>query len=421
MSNYLFRANKIFGRIEELSRFSEDENSLTRLFGTKSFIDCSAKIVEWMDEAGLATHTDSIGNIRGKLASKNTNAKTFVIASHFDTTLNAGKFDGVMGILSGLDIAESIIQQNLDLPFHLEIIAFSTEEGARFHAAYVGSSVIAGTFDNRLLQQKDDKGISMHEVLESLNLDPAQIENNKIPEEEWLGYLEIHTEQGPVLYEKNVSVGIVSAIAGQKKIEIIFRGESGHAGTVPMNMRTDALCAAAQFIVAVEEYASDDKRNMVATVGKINVENPVSNIIPASVFCTLDIRSSNASSLSKVYEAINKMCEAICHKRKIYFEWKLVQESAPSACDVALLSMLSKSIKRKNIEVVKMVSGGGHDAVAISRVSPVAMLFVKCYKGISHSPLENVEVEDIAAAIDVADNFIMQVADTEVRANNNLY
>ncbi|MEO6135362.1 MAG: M20 family metallo-hydrolase [Ginsengibacter sp.] len=410
MSNYLFRANKILGRIDELAKFSEEENSLTRLFGTKSFIDCSAKIVEWMNEAGLATHTDNIGNIRGKLASKNFNAKTFVIASHFDTTLDSGKFDGVMGILSGLDIAENIIEQNINLPFHLEIIAFSTEEGARFHAAYVGSSVIAGTFDKRLLKQKDDQGISLKEALEALNFNPAKIESNKMPEEEWLGYLEIHTEQGPVLYEKNIPVGIVTAIAGQKKIEIIFRGESGHAGTVPMNMRVDALCAAAQFIVAVEEYASHEKRNMVATVGKINVQNPVSNIIPASVFCTLDIRSSNASSLSKVYEAINKMCEAICHKRKIYFEWKLVQESAPSDCDADLLSILSKSIKRKNIDVVKMVSGGGHDAVAISKVSPVAMLFVKCYKGISHSPLENVEVEDIAVAIDVADSFIIQVA-----------
>lgn len=410
MKSYISRAVKIKKRIDEMATCSDDKIVLSRLFGTKSFLDCTLKIEAWMTNAGLQTHIDNIGNVRGRLESSNPNAKTLVIGSHYDTVINAGKFDGTLGVIAGVDIAENIIHQKKHLPFHLEIIAFSEEEGVRFGAAYMGSKVVASNFDHHVLELKDDNGMGVSEVLQSMKCNSALISGDAIPEKDWLAYLEIHIEQGPVLYEKNIPVGIVSAIAGQRRIEILFRGEAGHAGTVPMNMRRDALSAAAHFIVGVEEYASHERRNVIATVGKIVVPNAAGNVIAGDVFSTLDIRSSDEGRLAKAYESLYILCEEICRKRNIYFEWKLIMEMEPVACDDNLKSLLNQSIKGKNIEPVNLVSGAGHDAVIISKVAPVAMLFVKCFKGISHNPLENVEIEDIATAIEVADDFINRLA-----------
>ncbi|MEO8720773.1 MAG: M20 family metallo-hydrolase [Ginsengibacter sp.] len=410
MKSYISRAMKIQKRIEEMASCSDDENVLSRVFGTKSFIDCNQKIAAWMSGSGLQTQIDNIGNVRGKLMSNNPNARTLVIGSHYDSVINAGRYDGPLGILAGMDIAEQIIGQKKQLPFHLEIIAFSEEEGVRFSTAYMGSRAVAGNFDPHILAYKDESGIAVSTVLETMKCQSALISEDCIPEKEWLAYLEIHIEQGPVLYEKNIPVGIVSAISGQRRVEILFSGEAGHAGTVPMNMRKDALAAAAHFIVGVEEYASHERRNVVATVGKIVVPNAAGNVIAGNVFCTLDLRSPDQARLAKAYEALNILCEEICRKRNIYFEWKLVMETEPVICDESLKSLLSHSIKRKNIESVSLVSGAGHDAVIISKVAPVVMLFVKCFKGISHNPLENVEIEDIAAAIEVTDDFINRLA-----------
>lgn len=406
MAIYTSRAKKVQERIQALAICSDDTTCLNRTFGTKAFKDASAQIAGWMRDAGLLTHVDNIGNVRGRLLSKNSEAKTFVIGSHFDTVINAGKYDGPLGVIIGIDLAEHLIQKKIELPFHLEIIAFSEEEGVRFHAAYMGSKAVVGSFEQSLFTRVDDNGNTLIQVLQTLELDSSKIMNDKIPAENWLGYLEIHIEQGPVLYEKKVPVGIVNAIAGQKRIEIKFSGKAGHAGTVPMSLRSDALCAAAHFIVGVEEYASHERRNMVATVGKITVPNGASNVIPGKTICTLDIRSADENRLAKAYEALNKMCEEICRKRGVYFEWTLVQESNPVQCDAHLKDLLSNAIKQKNIELVNMVSGAGHDAVVVAQVAPVAMMFVRCFKGISHHPLENVENKDIAAAIETGDRFL---------------
>lgn len=410
MAIYSARAKKIQERIQILGTFSDDATCLCRTYGTPAFQQAAHQLQTWMQEAGLKTRRDNIGNIRGVLSSENPNAKTFVIGSHFDTVMNAGKFDGPLGILMGIDLVEQINQKKIALPFHLEIIGFCEEEGVRFHAAYMGSKVLTGLFEPSLFSRKDEQGFTLVEIMKSIECDSSKIIEDKILAENWLGYLEFHIEQGPVLYEKKVPVGIVSAIAGQKRIEIKFSGKSGHAGTVPMNMRSDALCAAAHFITEVEEYASPERRNMVATVGKINIPNGASNVIPGKAICTLDIRSADANRLSKAYEALYKRCEDICRKRNVYFEWTLVQETEPVSCDNKLKDLLANAVKRKNIEVMQMVSGAGHDAVEISKVAPVAMLFVRCFKGVSHDPLENVENKDIAAAIEIGDNFLINLS-----------
>ncbi len=412
MKSYKIRAEKIETRIQQLAQYTDEPDCLSRLFGTKAFMDCRDTIELWMKEAGLQTYIDNIGNVRGKLLSKNMNAKTLVIASHFDTILHAGNYDGVLGILAGLSLLEKLVADNIQLPFHIELIAFGDEEGVRFDSSYSGSKVITGNFNTDLLEKKDSIGITLNEVLKNMNYESSKIPQDAIPAEKWMGYFEIHIEQGPVLYKNNIAAGIVTQIAGQKKINIEFSGVAGNAGAVPMKSRTDALCAAAEFIVGIERLAAAKKSNIVATVGKLNVQHPASNVIPSKVVCSLDIRSSSKKKLSKAYEDFNELCEEICFNRKVYFEWKLIQETDPVICDDRLNKFLKRSIKEVNLDVIEMESGALHDAVAISKVAPVAMLFVRCYKGISYNPLEKVELKDIATVLQISDNFLQQLIES---------
>jgi allantoate deiminase len=412
MIKYSLRAQRIQSRILEMSQLSADhvgKNDSGKAF----FVNSSNKLAQWMNETGLETRIDNIGNVRGKLTSKVPDAKTFVIGSQYNNDKNDGKFDGPLSILTGMDIAQNVIDKNIELAFNLEIVAFSEKEDTRFNTSYLGSKALTGKFDNFILDKKDGEGKTLGEVLTSLNMDISKIKTENIPAEEWLGYLEIHTEQGLILHNRKIPVSAVTALAGQKRVEINFVGKSGHAGTVPMNVRVDALCAAAQFIVETEEYATPERRNIVATVGKINVKNAARNLIPHYVSCSLDIRSADPARLSKAYEALNTICERICHKRDVYFEWKLIHETDPVICDKKLITLIDKAIAKKNYEVADLVSGAGHDAAIISRVAPVAMIFLKYHKNNNFNSLGNVENKDIAVALEVSDNFIKLLNDSE--------
>jgi len=407
MGKYLERAETVVKRIEELSSITEEQGCITRTYGTKAFLEGRNKVYDWMVAAGLETSFDNIGNVRGKLLSDTLNAKTFVIGSHIDTVVNAGKFDGPLGVLMGLDILEQLIQSKAKLPFHIELIAFSDEEGVRFHTTYLGSKVVAGSFESITLDRKDANGIALKEVIAENGGDYLLLEKDKI--EDWLGYFEIHIEQGPVLYERNIPVAVVTAIAGQRRAEITFIGVAGHAGTVPMDMRQDALATAADFIIETEKFALLKKDKLVATTGKLEVVQSASNVIPGKVICSLDLRSADLEVLNIAYEKIKAICDEAAEKRKVLVEWNLVQQTTPTLCDEKLTNQLKDSIGKSGYPIIELVSGAGHDGVPISAVSPITMLFVRCFKGISHNPLENAETVDIAAAIEVGEGFINMV------------
>jgi allantoate deiminase len=409
MEAYLPRAQKIVARIDELASISEDEKGITRTFATKAFIEGRDKVQRWMQQAGLETRIDSIGNVRGRLSFKHKNNKTFVIASHIDTVVNAGKWDGPLGVIMGLDLLEQIIQTKTTLPFNIELIAFSDEEGVRFHTTFLGSKVVAGSFNRDLLQKKDAQGTTLQEAIVEMGCDVTQLQKDAIAKADCLGYFEIHIEQGPVLYDRNIPAAVVTAIAGQYRIEITFKGMAGHAGTVPMHMRNDALCCAAEFIMETEKFALENKERIVATVGKLNVTNAASNVIPGEVICSIDVRSADDKTLTNASRQLEKICNSICGKRNIKADWNLIQQTASVNCDELLINLLVQSIKDQKYEPVLLVSGAGHDAVPISKVAPVVMLFVRCYKGISHNPLENVDLKDIEAAVKISDNFIQNL------------
>jgi allantoate deiminase len=412
MDEFEKRTDKILARINELAGYSEDQEFLTRTFGSRAFVEAGKKVFSWMNEAGLQTTIDNIGNIRGRLLSTNKSDKTFVMASHIDSVVNAGKFDGPLGVIMGLDLMEHLTTSGSAIPFNIELIAFSDEEGVRFHSTYLGSKVVAGTFDKELLYKNDAAGISVMELIQSLGGDANRLTENAIAAEDMAGYFEIHIEQGPVLYEKNIPAAIVSSIAGQRRIELSFKGIAGHAGTVPMDRRNDALCAAAACILEIERIATTQKNKVVATVGKLDICNAASNVIPGEIVCSLDIRSYDDTILEAASEKIYQACESVCKKRNIVFEWNCIQLTKPVACDKYMNQLLEEAIKEAGYEVMQLVSGAGHDAVAISEIAPVAMLFVRCFKGISHNPQENVEPADIKASLIIAEKFIHKFIST---------
>ena len=449
------RTEKIISRINELAAVSEDADGITRRFGTTAFLEAGNKVLHWMRQAGLQARIDAIGNVRGiwhaagdvgrgagddgvrglagdgkvggsagggdvRSAAGGGNVgelsgggkiRTLVIASHIDTVRNAGRWDGPLGVLMGLDLLENIIASKKRLPFHIELIAFCDEEGVRFHSTYLGSKVVAGLLEPELLHRKDEEGIELEEVIRLIGGDPAALGREAIAPEDWMGYFEIHIEQGPVLYEKKIPAALVRAIAGQIRAEVVIKGVAGHAGTVPMDMRKDALCGASEFVLEIEKLALADKHVLTATVGKLQIPNAASNVIPGEVVCSLDLRSADQRVLSEAYKEIGILCAAIGHRRGIDIGLHVQQATPPVDCDVRMNGLLAQSIREAGYEVLSLVSGAGHDAVAVSAVSPVAMLFVRCYKGISHNPLEDVEAEDITAAIGICDNFIHQLTE----------
>jgi len=404
--SYLSRAELLLHRINALAAISEDADGITRTFGTPAFVRGRDLVQGWMAAAGLATRLDSIGNLRARLSSPNPRAKTLVIGSHIDTVVNAGRFDGPLGVLLGLAIMEHLQAQNRPLPCHVELMAFSDEEGVRFHTTYLGSKVVAGTFDESLLPKRDATGVTLAEALAGMGGDAAQIPHDALPAAEWLGYFEVHIEQGPVLYERHVPVALVTGIAGQHRVELTWLGMAGHAGTVPMPMRQDALAAAAEFVLAAEALARASAGALVATVGKLEVRQSASNVIPGLVTCSLDLRSADATHLEAAYHELRAQAEALATRRRLHLTWSPVQQTAPVACDRTMNALLAEAIADSGYEVIPLVSGAGHDAVPISAVAPATMLFVRCFQGISHNPLENVEMPDLAAALQVAERFV---------------
>ena len=410
MTDHLRRVENIVSRIHELASISEDGSCITRRYGTAAAVEAGNKVLEWMSEAGLRARVDAIGNIRGVLPAADAGARTLVIASHIDTVVNAGRWDGPLGVLVGLDLLENIIREGRKLPFHIELIAFCDEEGVRFHTTYLGSKVVAGSFEPEMLQRKDENGVSLLEAMAAIGGDASRLPEEAILPGRWLGYFEIHIEQGPVLYEKKIPVAPVKAIAGQVRVEILFKGMAGHAGTVPMDKRQDALCGAAEFILEVERLAGGVGSGLVATVGKLQIRDAASNVIPGEVVCSLDIRSADEGVLSEGHKKLRSLCTTIGLRRGLAIGWKVIQVSSPVSCDVGMEDLLGACVEAAGYEVLELVSGAGHDAVPIAAVSPVCMLFVRCSKGISHHPAENVEMEDLAAVLAVAEKFIYQLA-----------
>ena len=366
-------------------------------------------VAGWMREAGLEVRVDAIGNLRGRRSGSSANAPALLLGSHLDSVRDAGRYDGPLGVLVALTAVERLQLEGRNLPFPVEVVAFADEEGLRFQSTYLGSRALAGTFDLTLLDLADANGITLRQAIIECGGDPEAIPAAALGQGEALAYVEVHIEQGPHLEAVDVPVGVVSAIAGQSRIAVAFQGSAGHAGTVSMALRRDALPAAAEFVLGVERIARQTP-DLVATVGQLDISPGASNVIPGLVQMTLDVRHPDDRVRGDALGEMAAIAGEIAASRSLQLAWDVRMEQPATACDATLTAKLADAVEASNTPVVRLHSGAGHDAVAMAGVVPVAMLFVRCAGGISHHPAEAVTAGDVAVAIDVLDRFLDSLA-----------
>ncbi|MDB6067491.1 MAG: allantoate amidohydrolase [Pedosphaera sp.] len=392
-------------RIDMLALISEDPDRVTRTFCSPAMRKANDLVASWMKEAGMSVLEDAIGNVIGRYPGQDEQAKTFILGSHLDTVRDAGKFDGPLGVVAAIACVEQLHEQNIRLPFAIEVVSFADEEGVRFQTTYLGSRVLAGTFDMQHLKRVDSHGVTMAEAIRKFGGNPDKLKDARRDPQQLLGYAEIHIEQGPVLEKNQQPVGVVSAIAGQTRIKVRFTGQAGHAGTTPMALRKDALAAAAQFIVSVE-MATQLFAGLLATVGQIEVQPGASNVIPGEVVLTVDVRHKLDGSRSAACARLQEVASQAGEKRGVAVEWEVVHEAQSVPCSRELSNLLAKAARKHLMEVSELISGAGHDAAAMGDITPAAMLFVRCKGGISHHPDESVTMEDVGMAIAVMSDFL---------------
>jgi allantoate deiminase len=402
-------ARTVMQRIEALGKISDDPNCLTRTFCSPAMRRANALVGCWMQEAGMGVHTDAIGNLIGLYQTSLPKSKIFLLGSHLDTVRNAGKFDGPLGVLAAIACVQQLHDSNTRLPFNIEVVGFADEEGVRYQSTYLGSKVLVGTFNPKDLKRRDSDGISMADAIRRFGGKPEAITKARRDPKRLLGYAEVHIEQGTILEQKNLSVGVVTGIAGQTRMHLDFTGRAGHAGTTPMSPRRDALCAAAEFISAVETLARRTN-GLVATVGEITALPGASNVIPGEVGLSLDVRHAADPIRERAVSAFRRKAIKISRRRKIKISAEIVHQAAAVGCDLRLSASLIKAVKQHQREVPLLPSGAGHDAAAMAAITPVAMLFVRCKGGMSHHPDESVRLEDIRIAISAMEGLIEGLA-----------
>ena len=398
------RAQRISQRLERLAEITDEPGGLTRTLLSPAMTEATRLAGHWMEEAGLQISTDFVGNLIGRTLGAS-GKKIFLIGSHMDTVRDAGRFDGALGVVLGIELAD-IFRTESNLPFSLLVAAFSDEEGVRFQTAYLGSRAFCGLLHQEDLEVSNREG-SLRELLgarqSEVNLSPGGVSNNQL-----FAYFEVHIEQGPILEDRNLPVGVVTAIAGQSRFRFKWTGKAAHAGTTPILLRRDALLGAARFALQVEN-ACTRFPGLVATIGELNVSPNVSNVVPAQITHSLDVRHQEDAARSAAVAWLANEADQIATERKLRLERVTVQETASVACDQKLTRALAAASKFVTGASLELPSGAGHDAVILSQLCPVAMLFVRCKDGLSHHPDEFVQVADIEIALRTAAQFIERV------------
>lgn len=370
---------------------------------------CHEALTEWMRSLGMTVHIDAVGNLRGLYpAADGAATLRLLIGSHLDTVPDAGAYDGVLGVVLAVSLIESL--EGRRLPFAIELVGFSEEEGVRFSVPFIGSRALAGRIDEDLLSRCDSHGVSVREAIVAYGLDPTEIPAAKV-NDGTLGYLEFHIEQGPILEHLGLPLGAVGAIAGQTRMELVFAGAANHAGTTPMTLRRDALVAAAEWTVAVEKHAHATP-DLVATVGVLEAKPGAGNVIAGECRATLDVRHASDAVRMQSVNSILAKADEIAKRRGIAVisATKLLQTATPM--DSFLLAQIETAISQTGLTPHRLASGAGHDAMILAHKVPSAMIFLRSPGGISHNPKESVILEDVAKAVESGLCLLEQLANS---------
>jgi len=404
--------SRVIERCEQLAAITDVPGQIHRLYLSRAYMAGLEQVAGWMRESGMETWTDAAGNLWGRYAataSAGARAPTLILGSHLDTIPNAGAYDGVLGVVSAIEAVARLDAAGKRLPFHIDVVGFGDEEGVRFPASMLGARAVCGQWPTDGLDLVDADGVTLREALVDCGLDPDRMPQASRANDRLLGYWELHMEQGPVLEDEALPVGVVSAIAGARRFRIRIDGEAGHAGTVPMNLRRDALTAVSELILVIERISHS--LDLVATVGQVNVRPGAVNVIPASAECTLDIRSIDEAKLDKAMAQIRKSAEIIAEKRRVEVEWQEFHRADARQCAPAFRQIFEDAMAQRGLPLRTLPSGAGHDAMLMADITDMAMLFVRCKGGISHNPAEFVSDEDAETAVEVLGSALALLAE----------
>ena len=390
--------------------FSEDHDFLNRPYLTESHRKTLDLLRMWMIAAGMGVRLDPLGNLIGRYEGSQPNAPALLIGSHIDTVRDAGRYDGALGVMLGIECVDQLNCTGRRLPFAVEVIAFGDEEGSRFPASMLCSRGVARPHGPEVLDLEDAGGVSLRQALMDFGLDPTEIAKAARRPGEVIGYVEAHIEQGPVLEAMNLPIGAVTGIAAQLRMKAKFIGEAGHAGTSPMGLRRDALAAAAQAVLAIEEICSSGEPDLRGTVGRLLPKTSAYNVIAGEVELGIDLRAASRAVRDAAAEEIQARLMAICDTRGIDLEFCIVQDLQDTPCDPRLIKLMTDAIEASGVTPFALVSGAGHDGMALGSLCPVAMLFIRCERGVSHNADEAVASGDVGVAVQALLEFVERLA-----------
>jgi allantoate deiminase len=393
---------RLWRRISDLGEIGrQEEGGVTRLSFTAEERAAKDRVVSYMKEAGLSVREDAAGNLFGRREGSNPDAPAVLIGSHVDSVYNGGNFDGPLGVLAGIEVLHAMEEQGMETEHPIEVVAFTDEEGARFSFGMIGSRALAGRLTSEDLENHEDtEGASIAEAMRTYGLDPERIGEAARPEDSVRAYVELHIEQGRVLENEDLPVGVVTGIAGPVWLRFSVVGETGHAGATPMGLRRDALAAAAEIMGLIEAEASGTGTS-VGTVGQLSLEPGGINIIPGRVEFSLDLRDIDEEVRDGVEARILKAAEEICRRRSVGLDVETLQRLAPAPCSEVVKSAAKKACERLGVRAHALPSGAGHDGMQLTQLCPMGMIFVRSRDGVSHSPEEWSSQEDCAKGGDV--------------------
>lgn len=404
MTEFASLAEQVMLRCDQLGAITQTPGIVDRRYLTVQHRQANDLVAKWMQEAGMSVWQDAGGNQWGRYQSTDANARSLVLGSHLDTVPNGGKYDGMLGVIAPLAVVQYCFDNGVRFPFNIDIVGFGDEEGTRFGSTLLGSRALTGRWKEDWRTFKDENNISLPEAMEAFGLAFDKIGDATLNPADLLGYLEVHIEQGPVLEKEGLPVGWVTAIAGAKRFNVQVNGMAGHAGTVPMAMRQDALTASSEMVLAIESVAQ--QFNVVATVGRLEVKPGAVNVIPGSVNFSIDIRSENNIKRDAALKLIQETIRDIAERRQVDVNWHMTHHADAVGCHPRLSHNLAQAIELSGIKAISLPSGAGHDAMAIDAICPVSMLFVRCKGGISHHPGESIMASDVQACLQVVYRFI---------------
>ena len=392
-------------RIDELAAISESPDHLTRVFLSAEQRHASELVLGWMRDAGMDARIDAIGNVVGRYEGVRPDLPALVLGSHLDTVRDAGKYDGMLGVITAIACVAELDRAGRRLDFAITVIGFGDEEGVRFGATMLGSEAVAGTLDLSRLDRVDGHGATMAQALRDFGLDPARIGEAALRREDVLAYVEFHIEQGPVLEGRGLPVGCVTSISGATRYEVTIGGEAGHAGTVPMTARKDALAAAAECVLAVETRCAAEP-GLVGTVGRIEAGPGAINVIPGRVLFTVDIRAPEDSQRAEACADVLRQFQTMAAQRRVTLTARKIYDMAATPCAPWLMEQIDGAIAAEGVTPFHLPSGAGHDGMAMIAIADIGMIFLRCKGGISHNPAEAITEGDAETGARVLLRFI---------------